>query len=85
MTVTWASTSPRLAAERNRPLMIENAMIDRSRTASGPRIGLACRTCWMRRPSDSGLRCSNPVSGSGVRVAVPPPDEASFAIGTSRS
>ena len=63
-------------------------MIARTSTASGPRIGLACRTCWMRRPSDSGLRCSNPVSGSGVRVAVPPDgvaDETSLAIGTSRS
>src|SRR5215207_10050159 len=44
----------------------------------------------MRRPSDSVRRWSNPVSGSGARVAVPPPDETSsdetsLVIGTSRS
>src|SRR3954453_4065177 len=90
MTVTCWSTSPRLAADRNRLLSSENAMIAMSRTASGPRIGRACRTCWIGSASDSEGRWATGGSAAGARVAVPAPDGASppvfsLVIGTSRS
>ena len=78
ITVTCCSTRPRFAAERNRPLTIANAMIATTSTASGPRIGLACRTCWMRLSIDSDRCSSKPVGRFGGAVAVPP--EVSVAM-----
>ena len=72
ITVTCCSTRPRFAAERNRPLTIANAMIATTSTANGPRIGLACRTCWIRLSIDSDLFSSKPVGRSGWAVVVPP-------------
>ena len=87
MTVTWASTSPRLAAERNRPLMIENAMIDRSRTASGPEDRAGVQDVLDAQAQRLGFRRrSNPVSGSRCARGRHPAgrtssDETSLAIG----
>ena len=73
ITVTCCSTRPRFAAERNRPLTIANAMIATTSTASGPRIGLACRTCWIAVEQRLRLVVSSkPVGRFGWAVAVPP-------------
>src|SRR5688500_6872394 len=69
MTVTCCITRPRLAAVMKRSLTNENAMIASTSTASGPRIGRACRTCWLRCIRDSARRSSKPC-GSGCLVVV---------------
>ncbi len=80
ITVTCCSTRPRFAADRNRPLTIANAMIATTSTASGPRIGLACRTCWMRLSADSDRWSSKPEGALGGAVAVSPVSVAMRAL-----